>query len=356
MSESERRTKENVTLRGILIAVGVLVIGVLLWYAHRHIPEPVSVLLKTLAETLLIAGFVGILYDLFLRRSFKIEMAIMVSKAINANVDFLREKMGGEVDSIIESCLEAKLCNNKMAKMFFKGLIFPYLDIEKYRRKFDYEIKFQKLDSDLEVNSVMLRKDLYFKVTEELTYTKHLLIKKDTDFVVGLCLDDKQLEYYKDDDCVYRTIFRINESERIALHTYPLPETIFKITICINDNELMQNMTTYDNERGIKINCKYTGMEISVEEKAEFKISIAMLHTKSKNYYTAYLYDPSHNPNIKLHYIDEMSNIFATTHFTTSERKDIKPEPNNDAKHIRVEAKNVWVFPTSGVVFIWTPR
>lgn len=356
MSKVDKLVRENITLRVMLITVVTLTIGTPLWYVHKYIPGPGSSLFKALAETVLIAGFVGIIYDLFLRRRFKDEMAIIVSKSINADVDFLKEKMGGEVDSIIENCFEAKLCNKEMAGIIFNGLVFPYLDLEKFRRTFGYEIKFHKLNSDIITSSAAFSKDSYFKVTEELTYTKHLFIKKDTDFVVGLCLDDKQLECYKDEDCVYRTIFRINESERITLQTYPLPETIFKITICINDNELTQNMTTYDNERGIKINCKYTGTKISVEEKTEFKISVAMLHTKRQNYYTAYLYDPSYNPNIKLHYIDEMSNIFATTHFTTSEKKDIKPEPKNDAKYILVEAKDLWVFPTSGVVFIWTPR
>ncbi|MCR4289303.1 MAG: hypothetical protein NUV86_03470 [Candidatus Scalindua sp.] len=194
--------------------------------------------------------------------------------------------MGGEVDSIIRNCLEAKLCNKKMAGIIFDGLVFPYLDLEKFRRTFDYEIKFHKLNSDIKTSSVNFSKDSYFKVTEELT----------------------------------------------------------------------PNMTTYDNEKGIRIICKYTGAEISTKEKTEFKISVVSLHTKKQNYYTAYLYDPSHNPKIKLHYNDEMGDIFATIHFTTSEKKDIEPFSNDDAKHVLAEAKDLWVFPTSGVVFIWTPR
>lgn len=279
-------------------------------------------------------------------------MAVTVAEAINAAVTFLKEKMGEEVDSIIESCLEAKLCNRNMAKIFFNGLVSPYLDIEKFRSEFDYEIKFQKLDSDLEANGVRLSKDSYFKVTEELTYTKYLYIKKNTEFVVGLCLNDKQLEYYKYKDCVYRTIIRVNENERGVLQTDPLLDDIFKITrISVNGEELTPQTIPYDEEKGIKIICSYTGDEIT-----EFKISVMALHAKSKNYYTAYLYDPSYDPTIKLHYIDEMSDIFATTHFTTSEKKNIKPISDNVANHISVEAKDLGVFPTSGVVFIWTPR
>lgn len=93
MSNSEKLTRENVTIRNLLIAVGTLAFGALfIQFVHKFIPVQWSGLSMALAETLCIAGLVSMLYDLLLRRRFKDEMAIMVSKAINANVDFLREK------------------------------------------------------------------------------------------------------------------------------------------------------------------------------------------------------------------------------------------------------------------------
>ena len=109
------------TIKVLLIAASILVLALLLLDLGYF---------EDLAKHFLIVLSVLIIFELFTRRHFKDEMAVTVAEAINADVDFLREKMGGKVDSIIENCLAVKLCDKEMASMFFDGLVSPYLDIE----------------------------------------------------------------------------------------------------------------------------------------------------------------------------------------------------------------------------------
>ena len=167
-----------------------------------------------------------------------------------------------------------------MAGIFYDGLILPYMAIEKFRKAFEYEITLSELDRNIEAGEINFSKDSYFKAVEKLTYTKQLFLKKNTELVVGLCLSDLQLEYYKDRDCIYRTIFRIKESEKKILSTIPLPENIFQLEIKINGEQLTPVMTEYDEAKGIKMVCKYGGEDISAAEESEFDIKVVTLQTR----------------------------------------------------------------------------
>ncbi len=351
--ESSKVHKENISLRAWAISLWLILSGLIVWWIHGWGEvELLKVLWKHLTEILLMAGFIGIVYELWIRREFEREMENTVLRAVNANATLLKEKFRGEaVDSIIRNCLEAKLCNEGRATALYEGLISPYVAVESFRNKFDYEIKLNKLDNNITANEITFSRDSYFRVIEELTYIKRLNIKSGMEFVVGLCLNDSQLENYKDKNCIYRTIFRIGESEKAVLNR-PLPEDIFKIEVKLNDKELTSSLTEYDAKNGIKIVCKYKGEKINVDEESTFYVKVVTLHNKNVNYYTAYLYDPSKCPKIKLHYTDEIKDIFAVTHFTTSKGKDVIPKRDNDARHISVDTDE-WVFPTSGVVFVW---
>lgn len=182
------------------------------------------------------------------------------------------------------------MCNEGRATVLYEGLISPYVDVESFRNKFEYEIKIDKLDNDITVNGVIFSRNSYFKVIEELTYVKRLNIKKSTEFVVGLCLNDSQLEYYKDKHCIYRTIFRIRGDQKAVLNA-SLPEDIFKIEVTLNGNKLTTLLADYDAAKGIRIVCKYEGRKITVNEESAFNVKVVTFHDKDVNYYTAYLYD-----------------------------------------------------------------
>jgi len=346
--------KENIKLWIFIIAALSSPPGLLFWWLHTKLIAPIDVVVRGLGETLLIAGFIGIFYESLIRKKYEEEMVDTMFKVFEADAGFLKKKKFKDetVNSIIRNCFEAKLCDKELASIFYDSLVSPYVVIENVRETFRYDIKLSKYDTDIEVNSVNFSKDFYFKAVEKLIYTKKLFIQQEnTELVVGLCFNDSQLQYYRVQNCIYRTIFRIREEEKQILKTNPLPESIFSLTVKINDVELKTVMTPYDENRGIQIICKYESDEVNTVKKIEFDIEVVTLHDKNVNYYTAYLYDPSFCPEIKLQYNDEMKDIFAITHFTTSLGKDVTSKLDPHMESISVVGKNVWVFPTSGVIF-----
>ncbi|MDP2753626.1 MAG: hypothetical protein Q8P40_04465, partial [Nitrospirota bacterium] len=109
MNKFEKLIRENNTLRVLLIAVVRLIIGMPIWYLHTLIKiEPFAILVKALAETILIAGFVGIIYEIIQKRRFEEEMKHAVSQAMT-DAGVIKKFSDEAVDSIIKNCLEAKL-------------------------------------------------------------------------------------------------------------------------------------------------------------------------------------------------------------------------------------------------------
>jgi hypothetical protein len=352
---SEKLIGENINLWAMVwsfIAIGG---GLVLWYIHTLIVEPFSILVRGLAETIMIAGVVAIIYERFIKIRFKVEMESAILNSLNADAGLLKSrKLNNEaVNSIIKNCLEARLCNREMADIFYNGLISPYISIDKFRKTFDYRVEIITLDNDINISDIKFDKKSYFRVVEKLTYKKRITINKDGGFIIGLCLNDSQLKHYMGKECIYRTIFRVRENEKRIMETTPIPEIIFQLMVKINDKELEPIMTGYDSERGIKINFKGFDGPIHEEVETEFEIEVITLRSKALNYYTAYLYDPSFSPKIEFRYNDEMKNVFALSYFTTGKDRDVIPKPDPPTKSILVAAKDMWAFPTSGVVFIW---
>ncbi len=217
MSNSEELTRENVTLRNILIAVGTLAVGALfIQYVYNCIPEPWESLSMALAETLCIVGLVSMFYDLFLRRRFKVEMKHAVLQALNADVGLLKDKKLKDdvVDSFMKNCLEAKLCSHEMAERFFDGLISPAISLENHRKTFDYTISLVKLNEDTCIGNATFGKASYFRMTEDLTFKKPLNLTNGMELAVAVCFYEHQIAYYRDKECIYRTILNVKETER----------------------------------------------------------------------------------------------------------------------------------------------
>jgi hypothetical protein len=317
--------------------------------------------LKDFAGHFLIISAVLMIFELFMRRQFKDEMAVTVAEAINADVTFLKEKMEGKVDSIIKNCLEAKLRNKAMAINFFDGLISPAISLENHRKTFDYKISLEKLNEDVCVDNATFGKDSYFRMTEDLTFTKRLILKKEMELVVGVCFADEQLKHYKGKECIYRSVLKFKDSEKEVIKTIVdnnhFPETILKITINIGSVELtLQDISTYDVMKGIRFAYKYEGTEIKADKETKVEIKVTTFHEKEANYYTAYLFEPTFKPTIQLKYNDEMKEPFCISYFMCNEGEQKEPEEPRD-NFISVSTKiKEWVFPTSGVVFMWTPK
>ena len=67
-----------------------------------------------------------------------------VIQAVNANVKLLKKKF--KVSSRLnKNILKLSCATEGRATVLYEGLISPYVDVESFRNKFEYEIKIDKL-------------------------------------------------------------------------------------------------------------------------------------------------------------------------------------------------------------------
>ncbi|MGR3304455.1 MAG: hypothetical protein ACUZ8I_18420 [Candidatus Scalindua sp.] len=120
-------------------------------------------------------------------------------------------------------------------------------------------------------------------------------------------------------------------------------------------NCLEAKLCNQEKAKGFKIIYKYEGKEIKADKETEVKIKVKTYHDKEINYYTAYIFDPAYEPEIELKYNEDMKTPFDITYFLCKNRACRTHQHNDRRIHIILKIPE-WVFPTSGVVFMWTPR
>lgn len=92
--ESSKVHKQNISLRAWAISLWFILLGLIVWWLHGWGEvELLKVLWKHLTEILLMAGFIGIVYELWIRREFEKEMENTVIQAVNANVKLLKKNL-----------------------------------------------------------------------------------------------------------------------------------------------------------------------------------------------------------------------------------------------------------------------
>ena len=367
LEEKSKNVKEIIHWRILFGSILLVIIGASIFIIYSYLTFPeigwgelVEKIIVKLVEVLMIAGFIGMAHELLVRRRIEGEMTMAVGKAINADIKFLKEKFRGKaVDSIIKNCFEAKLCNADRAVALYEGLGLPSFNEEIFRSEFDYKINLAQLDSDLEIDHIVFSTANYFRMREDLIYKKRLRIKENQALIVGLCFDERHLEHYRGKECIYRTILRLadNDKENLLERIKINPNEILKIfsieTVKINGEDLdPPTLRSYDDDKGIEM-IYYSNKK---KEGVTIEISINSIRNKNINYYSAYLYDPTFNPKIRLEYCDEIGEVFPIAFFTSKSKganKKTRPDPPNPlAKYCSIEI-NEWVFPTSGVVFVW---
>jgi hypothetical protein len=82
-------------------------------------------------------------------------------------------------------------------------------------------------------------------------------------------------------------------------------------------------------------------------------IRVRTIRDKNTNFYTAYIFDPTYAPSIELHYSGTPIRDVCPVIYFTSESKGRNSEIDHGQDYIRIKTHNEWVFPTSGVVFVW---
>jgi alanine racemase len=255
------------------------------------------------------------------------------------------EKSISRIDSIIRHCFQTRARNEELGDAIYYEMFETLFGKEdrqlELRDDFRYDIRVTEFTPKEEPDE-RLRRD-YFKVTTRVEYTKAI---RNAHFVIGCAQDNEQLaSFFEDKRCEYRWL--LNGGENLAA------ERDFRVNRVRIDRMDVPIIRTENTARGYEVWCGSEELAKKLNRQARVAIEIETKKLKSNGLFSAYLVYPTRGVEISFHYggtnIKNVRDIgfFAGKHpypeVTREKGKSVTLRLGNEA----------WIFPTSGVTFIW---
>ncbi|HPI56513.1 MAG TPA: alanine racemase [Syntrophales bacterium] len=255
------------------------------------------------------------------------------------------EKSLSRIDNVIRRCFQARAEDTEMGDAIFYEMFETLFGKEdrrlELRTNFRYEISvadFPKKEVQDDPQTIN-----YFKVTTHIEYTKTL---RNNPFIIGCALNNQQLsELFEDPRCEYRWLL----FGRDAL----FKESDFQVDRVCVDQEVVPIIRSGYTTRGYEIWCGGDVLKKKINRPVRLKIDIQTKKYKSSNNFSVYLVYPTRGLDISFHYAGtKLKNVREVSFFAG---KHPYPQVVTErGKSIRLAiADDDWVFPNSGVTFIW---
>jgi alanine racemase len=247
-----------------------------------------------------------------------------------------------KLNTVIETAIEQRLQSKEISSLIYSDILKRFFterdrDIH-YRRNFKHTIEFKDSASSpfLRGNKRGLINDYYLTNTT-LTFTKQL---QNDHFYVACANSEKLLEkYFLRKDVEYRWLL-----------DNKLEANLFDVTSAkINDIELYHEMKLKDD--CLDIRCHHPQLKELVGKEVEFSISTQTFYPKDSHQLSVYLIEMTQGVEISFVYGKVLKNVEAVPIFSGRSKF---PQIKENKGSITISSQpNEWVFPTSGVVFVY---
>jgi alanine racemase len=254
------------------------------------------------------------------------------------------ERSLARIDNIIRHCFQARARNEELGDAIYYEMfetLFGKKDRQlELRTCFRYNIKITQLP---ELTENKPRPDAYFQVSACIEYKKTI---KNSVFMIGCALNNQQLSALMEDpQCEYRWLLgggdelvmeRDFQVERVRIDDEDIPITDAKIT-----------------DRGYEVWCGDDKLKEKINSEVKIAIEIVTKKAKNNNIFPIYLVYPTRGVDITFNYEKAaLKNVRAESFFAGRHPSPCVTRNKGKAIEINVSDKE-WIFPTSGVIFIW---
>jgi alanine racemase len=255
------------------------------------------------------------------------------------------EKSISRIDGIIRRCFQTRARNEELGDAIYYEMFETLFGKEdrqlELRDDFRYDIRVARF-TDEEAVDQQIRQDC-FKMTTRVEYTKAL--RHDL-FMIGCALNNEQLaSFFEDQRCEYRWL--LNSGEGL------ITERDFRVNRVRIDGADVPILRTENSPRGYEVWCGSEELKKKLNRQVRLEIEIETKKAKNSRLFSAYLVYPTRGMEITFHYagagirhVREVG-FFAGKHpypeVIRTKGESITLSLGNDA----------WIFPTSGVTFIW---
>jgi len=254
------------------------------------------------------------------------------------------EKSISRIDNIIRRCFQTRARNEELGDAIYYEMfetLFGKDDRQlELRDDFRYDIRITEFGPE-EVPDPLRRE--YFKVTTHVEYTK---VIRNTIFMIGCALDNEQLaSFFENKRCEYRWL--LNRGENLV------PERDFRVNRVRIDRQEVPVMRTEKTLQGYEVWCGSDDLKKTVNRRVRVEIEIETKQLKSNRLFSAYLVYPTRGMEISFRY--EGTGIKNVRDVGFFAGKHPYPEvAREEGKSVTLRLSDrTWIFPTSGVTFVW---
>lgn len=238
-----------------------------------------------------------------------------------------------KLNRIIEAAIEQRMQSKEIANLIYSDVLerlFAMKDHSlSYRHNFEHVIKFEE---DTEMGN-------FYAATTTLSFEKKLQHEY---FIVACAKNENQLEkYFLRRDVEYRWLLDNN---------FDLDTKFFSVSsVRINNLELSHSAEIKDG--CIEIRCSHPELGKMVGKKVHFFIETKTYYPQSTHQLSIFITDITQSVNIRFEYDDLFEKVEAVPLFAG---KSKFPNIEYREKSVNVKSeKDEWIFPSSGVVFVF---
>ncbi|MBP7765073.1 MAG: alanine racemase [Syntrophaceae bacterium] len=254
------------------------------------------------------------------------------------------EKSIARIDSIIRHCLQTRTRDEELGDAIYYEVIETLFGKEdrqlELRSCFRYDITIAQLPEAAEHRR---RSDAYFRLRTHVEYKKTI---RSHIFMIGCASDRAQLEaLIEDEHCEYRWILGGGEDVMIERDF-----TVEKMRI---DGEDIPVIDAKKTARGYEVWCGSDALKAKINREVKIEIEILTKKAKNNRTFPVYLLYPTRGLEINFHYEHAaLKNVRAESFFAGRHPQASIHARKGRSISVQIPGEE-WVFPTSGVIFIW---
>jgi len=254
------------------------------------------------------------------------------------------EKSISRIDNIIRHCFQARTHNEELGDAIYYEMFETLFGKEdrqlELRSCFRYDIRIAQLP---EANKSTPRADAYFQLSTHVEYKKTI---RNNIFMIGCASDNAQLAaLIEDPHCEYRWI--LGHDDDLVV------QRDFKVERMRIDGEDIPITETKKTNRGYEVWCGDEKLKKKINCEVKIEIEIVTKKAKGNKSFPVYLLYPTRGLEINFNYENaNLKNVHEESFFAGRH-----PQPSisvSKGKFIDIKISDQeWIFPTSGVIFIW---
>lgn len=253
------------------------------------------------------------------------------------------EKSISRIDNIIRHCLQTRACDEELGNAIYYEMFETLFGKEdrrlELRSGFRYDISIAKLSK---AKNAASSRD-YLRVNTHVEYKKTF---RDNIFMIGCASNNAQLAaLFEDPRCEYRWL--LNNGKDLVIDR---DFTVERVRI---DNENVPIIETKNTKRGYEIWCGSEQLKKKINTEVKLEIEISTKKARENKIFPIYLVYPVRGLEINFNYEKAgIKNVREESFFAGRHSQPSVSIKKGKSIGIKISGKD-WIFPTSGVIFIW---